>query len=320
LWVALGLLLLALALRLLPACGTDFGGGAPWLSYCPPPEPPRVGRADLLRIESERTDRLRARLHDLRTRIALASACPAPPEPEPPEAVAEVDCPPGEEIRTPREVVFVLDGSQSMLLPHDLDPARDRRINRGLNARGPFNTRAEYEALIRRPGLDRIDVARRSLVDAIRSAPPIGGIGLISFFSCDRIEDYGRFGPGERRDLIDVVRRIEPHQGTPLARAILVAAGRVSGGRSAEDPATMVVVTDGGDSCDGNPCAVAARLARQRPGLRINVLDLAGWTGVECIAERTGGQVYRPGQSMDIAEYLSEAAGYSGPQACAPAD
>jgi hypothetical protein len=41
---------------------------------------------------------------------------------------------------------------------------------------------------------------------------------------------------------------------------------------------------------------------------------------VECIAELTGGELYRPGQQVDISDFLSEAAGYTGPQACRPGE
>jgi hypothetical protein len=242
----------------------------------------------------------------------------AEPEP-PPEPTYGIECPPGQEVRIPREVVFVLDGSQSMLLPNNLDPATDRRISRALqNPISAIVALIEVQQLMNRPGVDRIDVARQSLIQAVQGAPPVGSIGFIAFFDCNDIRDFGTYSPARRPELVSTIRGVEPVAGTPLARSIEIAAGRISAGGSADDPATIVVVTDGDDSCNGNPCAVAARLARQRPGLTINVLDLAGWTGVECLANQTGGQVYRPGERMDISDLLSEAAGYSGPQACAP--
>lgn len=359
LWGILAILLLMIGVTMLPACGISVWSEDPWFSFCPAVEDPAPDRSDELEDHIAREADLRERLDNLRTRLILADSCPPPvlpeppvpevaeaapepppnPEPEteppvnmanlprpenrpepPPEPDHGIDCPPGQVVRIPREVVFVLDGSRSMLLPQDLDPATDQRLQEFLDAPWPFNTENEYNRIVQAPGIDRIDVARQSLIEAINAAPPIGNIGLVGFLNCETVEDYGSFPPARRGQLIQTIRNFEPDSGTPLARAIEIAANRISGGHSPDDPATIVVVTDGYDSCDGNPCAVAARLARQRPGLRINVLDLAGWTGVECIAELTGGELYRPGQQVDISDFLSEAAGYTGPQACRPSE
>ena len=59
----------------------------------------------------------------------------------------------------------------------------------------------------------------------------------------------------------------------------------------------MVVVSDGGDTCGGDPCAAARAAKAVKPDLTINVIDLSGGTDggvLRCVADAGGGKVFAP--------------------------
>jgi hypothetical protein len=208
-----------------------------------------------------------------------------------------------------------------MDIPHDVPANIDRALQSNMQSPNPFlraQATAEWERLRRVPVKDRMEIAKAGLTDAIRRAPAVGRMGLVSFGDCGSggVVDHGTFDPAQRGELVGRIAALKPISGTPLARALAAAASLIAGGTSAADPVNLVVVTDGNDSCQGNPCAVAKALKAQKPGLVINVVDLAGWTDVKCIAQATGGFYKSGAGGIDLKPMLREAAGFEGEGMC----
>ncbi|MEE4463160.1 hypothetical protein V2S84_13815, partial [Azotobacter chroococcum] len=70
----------------------------------------------------------------------------------------------------------------------------------------------------------------------------------------------------------------------------------------------MVVVSDGEESCHQDPCAVARDLARRKPHLKINVVDIAGTGAGNCLAQATGGRVFNARNAGELAAMTRQAA------------
>jgi len=119
----------------------------------------------------------------------------------------------------------------------------------------------------------------------------------------DRIWGYAELGYEEQQSCaahIDALERqgfrvrrgvagIQPVAGTPLADGITQAGAMLDG---VNRESVMLVVSDGEESCRGNPCAVARQLAQHKPHLKINVIDILGTGAGNCLAQATGGQVF----------------------------
>jgi hexokinase len=74
-----------------------------------------------------------------------------------------------------------------------------------------------------------------------------------------------------------------------------LADGLLQGGELADGvtrQSTILLVSDGEENCGGDPCFVARNLKRQKPHLKINVIDIGGTGAANCAAELTGGKVY----------------------------
>jgi hypothetical protein len=325
---AFALLFFASGWTVLAACGANTLLGGVMFGWCSRPaggpamDDPEMQREAVLRDQIAQLERSLRDPRRCGARVALRPPVVVPPaKSEPPATEAPKECPPGKVARPPNELVFVVDTSGSMDLPHNIPPNVDRDLQNNLQSPNPFlreRATAEWERLRRAPVTDRMQLAKTGLGDAIRRAPPVGRMGLVSFGDCGTggVVDHGAFDPPQRPALVGRIGALQPVSGTPLARALVVAAGLIAGGNTPDDPVNLVVVTDGNDSCGGNPCAVAKALKARKPGLVINVVDLAGWTDVKCIAQATGGFYKSGAGGIDLQPMLREAAGFEGEGMC----
>lgn len=236
---------------------------------------------------------------------------PVPPEPKEPKQPKEAPPPapkttqkglppcPGE--RSPQEapdVAVVLDASGSMRLPASAD--RDL-VMRSLAQQllGPLGGLVPQTG-----GPSRLQAAQQAVNRAVRPLPSDVDVGLVVLADCPRASDYGFFSGAQRDRLYGNVNSLRPMQKTPLADGIQRAGNMVDGVKA---PAVMVVVSDGEDTCGGNPCAAAAALKARKPLLKINVVDIVGDGKSNCIANATGGRVLKPESGSAFDETIRRA-------------
>ena len=83
---------------------------------------------------------------------------------------------------------------------------------------------------------------------------------------------------------------VKPKGAAPVAAALSDAAKTAQGANTKLD---VVLIADGGDSCDADVCATAASLKQKSQGLRIHVIGLddkdASLKPLACVAAATGG-------------------------------
>jgi hypothetical protein len=232
------------------------------------------------------------------------TAAPAAPPAKPARATPSGLPPcPGE--RTPEEApdaAIVLDASGSMRLPADASVAE---IQKGLSQLGPLGALGAAIIGEASGGPSRLEAAKRGVNSVVGSMPDDVDVGLVTLQRCPGATSEGFFGGSERGRLYARVNGLRPMQGTPLAEGILQAGGMVDGVKA---PAIMVVVSDGDDSCGGNPCAAARQLKAQKPLLKINVVDILGNGAGGCMARETGGQILKPGDGLAFEKTIEQAA------------
>ena len=195
---------------------------------------------------------------------------PLPP-PMPPRSKCSVNVAPGDE----PEVVVIVDGSGSMGEPYG-----------GLTS--------------------KMTLAKSAIANVVTGLPDPVDVALIDFSNCDQVRLDKFFPAAERPTLIGEVRSLQPDRGTPLARSIERAGNIVS----ADVESTIVVVSDGEDTCGRDPCAAARAVKAKRPNITINVIDLGRGEGqamMHCIAGATGGKVLTPNSSLDMTNKVQQA-------------
>lgn len=155
----------------------------------------------------------------------------------------------------------------------------------------------------------KIDVARDVMKDLLIGLPADTRVGLMAYGhrrkgDCQDIEMIGLPGAGEKSELIKDINILKPRGKTPLA-ASLEQVGKYV--KDYEQEATIVLVSDGLETCGGDPCRVAAELRRQGVKVIIHVVgfDVSGEAAeqLKCIAEAGGGRYFQ----ADTAESLAAA-------------
>jgi hypothetical protein len=182
----------------------------------------------------------------------------------------------------------------------------------GIGGRGGGG--AVVERLTREPR--RITVARQATQSVVQRLPSDMNVGLVTIEECPSARTVGRFAPSQRGALLGRIQGIEPRAGTPLADGIAKGGQLVDG---VDREALMVVVSDGTESCEQDPCAVAAALKRAKPRLKINVVDITGTGAGNCVAQATGGRVFTAKNADELVGMTERAAREAmGPGNCKP--
>jgi len=136
------------------------------------------------------------------------------------------------------------------------------------------------------PDVTRLVEAKSAVKNSIDTTPDNVDIGLVSFSGCETIRNDGFFINADRELLKANVDAITAYGQTPIAESMSIAAAAMD---SNMDASFMVLVTDGEETCAGDPCAIAAGLSTQQPNLIVNVIDMADNQSLSCIADYTGG-------------------------------
>ena len=223
------------------------------------------------------------------------------------------DCSPYLDDVPTERIVFVLDSSASM---NNVD-----------GASGYANTLFErLQELLKetspsiRIGESRIELAKKALASITETLPDQTEIGLVAFQDCDQIVQSGITPVSQSTILEDIIWPLQPVGGTPLGASILIAAEAIERRGWGDEEASIVVITDGEESCHDEgqhyPCQVARELNQRFPKLRINVIDITGSQSSNCLAEQTGGFLFTAHNTEGLIGVLRQASGQEIPAAC----
>jgi len=158
-------------------------------------------------------------------------------------------------------------------------------------------------------GRPKIEIAREAIANLLGDWTENTQIGLMAYGhrrqgDCNDIETLVPLGKTDRGAFLETARSIVPRGKTPLTSAIEQAANGLS---YRDRNATVVVVTDGIESCNRDPCALAEMLEETGVGFTAHVIGFDvgddDRRSLACIAEKTGGQFF----AAEDAEQLNEA-------------
>ncbi|WP_162791892.1 VWA domain-containing protein [Sulfitobacter sp. DFL-23] len=144
-------------------------------------------------------------------------------------------------------------------------------------------------------GVAKIETAREVMADLVETWPQSTNLGLLAYGhrrkgDCSDIELMIPPGPVDRASFLETVNAITPRGKTPLTDAVVQAAKNLS---FRDNPATVVLISDGIESCQADPCSISAQLEEQGIAFTTHVIgfDIAreDQRQLSCIAENTGG-------------------------------
>lgn len=160
-------------------------------------------------------------------------------------------------------------------------------------------------------GVNKIVIARDVMSDLLATLPADQALGLMSYGhrrkgDCADIEML--IEPGTDRSAIaDAVNAINPKGKTPLSAAVTQAAEAL---RYTEEVATVILVSDGIETCNLDPCAVGRELEAAGVNFTAHVIgfdvnDPEALAQLQCLASETGGQFRSAANASQLSEALS---------------
>lgn len=160
-------------------------------------------------------------------------------------------------------------------------------------------------------GRPKIEIAREVVAELIGEWNPATNLGLVAYGhrregDCTDIEAVIPVGPVDTAAFINRVNGLTPRGKTPLSKAVLSAATALS---YTDRPATVILVSDGIESCNADPCELSQALEKAGVAFTAHVIgfDVADPTDqaqLSCIAENTGGRFYTASNADELGEAL----------------
>ena len=155
-------------------------------------------------------------------------------------------------------------------------------------------------------GEAKIQAAKKVLKELIPSLPEEVRLGLTVYGHrhkgrCDDIEIIIPAGSNDRALLLEKINAISPKGKTPIADSIKLVVNEL---KTKENETTIVLVSDGLETCNPDPCGMVREL--KKTGIRF-ILHVVGFdvgatekAQLSCLAEAGGGVYYGAGNANDL--------------------
>jgi Ca-activated chloride channel homolog len=145
-------------------------------------------------------------------------------------------------------------------------------------------------------GKTKMDIAKDIVGKVVGTWDPKDDLGLVVYGhrekgSCTDIETVMPPRPLTLNEYMSPIKALQPKGKTPMTQAVRQAAEAL---KYTEQKSTIILVSDGVETCDADPCAVARELEKAGVGLTVHTVgfgldDKAAVDQLKCLAEETGG-------------------------------
>ena len=159
-------------------------------------------------------------------------------------------------------------------------------------------------------GKPKLEIARQTLKTVLQSVPADAELGLMAYGhrhkgQCDDIELVVPPAAGTAAAISQAADTMKFLGKTPLSEAVRQAAEAL---RYTEEKATVVLITDGIETCNADPCALGRELEQSGVDFTAHVVGF-GLTDEEgkqvaCLAENTGGKYIQAGDRQALEDAL----------------
>lgn len=160
-------------------------------------------------------------------------------------------------------------------------------------------------------GKTKIELAKEAMSGLLNDFPEGTDVGLVAYGhnkegDCGDIELLAPLGSG-RADVIKAVKAINPKGKTPLTKSIQFAAEQL---KKRDAPTSIVVVSDGKESCNADPCEAAKAITAAGVNLKVHVVGFDVKKDeaeqLQCIAKNGGGKYFSAGNATELAKSFAE--------------
>jgi Ca-activated chloride channel family protein len=164
-------------------------------------------------------------------------------------------------------------------------------------------------------GQPKLELAKRVLEETMQRIPVDINVGLrvfgenltMTMADCMQTALLVPLGQHNRGSIISRARELKASGMTPLTYALQQAAEDDFQG--SEGKRTIILITDGVDTCGGNPCAFISMLPQYGIHIKIDVVGVDLHKGergqLDCIAHASGGKYYNADTAAQMIDSIS---------------
>ena len=158
----------------------------------------------------------------------------------------------------------------------------------------------------------KIDAVVENLMPVLAAVPAGARVGVTSYghrrkSDCSDAETIA--GVASAVDVAaEAIAKLSPRGKGPLVAGLEAAIADVGATR----PANLIVITDGVDNCQQDPCAAAQAIAARAPGVPIHIITMgvapADVPRLSCVAKATGGAAFEGNDAASLKTAIEAAA------------
>jgi Ca-activated chloride channel family protein len=162
-------------------------------------------------------------------------------------------------------------------------------------------------------GTSKMEIAKDVVAKVVGTWKPSDELGLVAYGhrekgSCDDIQVLSEPGALDANAYLKSVNGLNPKGKTPMTKAVRMAAEAL---KYTERKATVILVSDGIETCGLDPCAVADELERLGVELTVHTVgfgldDKGAVAQLQCLAERTGGIAVTANDANELEDALKK--------------
>ncbi|BBO84192.1 hypothetical protein DSCO28_47580 [Desulfosarcina ovata subsp. sediminis] len=155
-------------------------------------------------------------------------------------------------------------------------------------------------------GQAKIAIAKEVLTGLVQELPDESTVGLVAYGhrrkgDCDDVEELIPLERLDKEKMTAKIQALNPKGKTPISRSVRLTAERI---KHLENETTIVLVSDGKETCDPDPCGLVREL--KDAGIKF-VMHVIGFDvteeereQLECMAREGGGQYYTAGNAGEF--------------------
>lgn len=194
-----------------------------------------------------------------------------------------------------------------MTMTHGLVAAEREQVMLVLDASGSMWGQIE--------GRNKVEIARAAVADLVQDWNPEVDLGLVAYGhrrkgDCADIETVLPAAPLVATAYLAKVNALNAKGMTPLSQAVIHAADAL---KASERKATVILISDGEETCSLDPCAVGKELEAKGVDFTAHVIGFdvpnpAHQAQLRCLAENTGGRYFNASDAASLEKALGQVA------------
>lgn len=161
-------------------------------------------------------------------------------------------------------------------------------------------------------GTRKMVTAKETLDQLLQDIPPETKLGLLSYglfsrISCDDVHVVVGIADNTHEKIKNFIGKIKPKGNTPIANALKMGGEHLTAYKG--ENKYMILISDGIETCGGDPCQVARTLAEKGNNIKIHVVgfDVRGEAReqLECIAKAGRGRYFNADSTAGFKEAIA---------------